>query len=79
MDFGIRNRECCSRDACSISDYADCRRRQAADLEILLAGRRLESAEASHELEEEHKTTVQDRLRQELQGQEGEQEIGGGR
>ena len=45
MDYGIRNRMCCSVDACSITDYQDCARQRAADLEELLAGRRLESVE----------------------------------
>ena len=51
-----------------------CSLQRAADLEALLAGRRLESAEASLELEEQHRATVQDRLRQELQGQDGEEQ-----
>lgn len=70
MDYGIRNRMCCSVDACSITDYQDCARQRAADLEELLAGRRLESVEEAYLLEQQHRTTVQDRLRQELSEQE---------
>ena len=69
MDYGIRNRMCCKVDACSISDYADCRRQQAADLEVLLAGRRLESVEEAYLLEEQHQVVVLDRLRQEISEQ----------
>ena len=67
MDYGIRNRLCCKVDACSISDFADCRRQQAADLEVLLAGRRLESVEEAYLLEEQHQAV--DRLRQEISEQ----------
>lgn len=70
MDYGTRNRMCCSVDACSITDYRDCRRQQAADLEVLLAGRRLESAEEAYLLEEQHQAVVLDRLRAEISDQE---------
>ena len=74
LDHGIRNRLCCKVDACSIADYRDCKRQQQADLEVLLAGRRLETADRDpaylRELHEVHKSTVLDRLRKELSGQQ---------
>jgi hypothetical protein len=61
---------CCKVDACSITDFRDCRRQRAADLEALLAGRRLEGAEEEYLLEEQQQAAVLDRLRQEISEQE---------
>ena len=70
LEYGIRNRMCCKVNACSITDFRDCRRQRAADLEALLAGRRLEGAEEEYLLEEQQQAAVLDRLRQEISEQE---------